>query len=44
MNHRQVIKQAARRFPDLTQQQIADVLEVLVEVAGARRWRSPTTW
>jgi nucleoid DNA-binding protein len=35
MNHREVIKQAARRFPDLTQQQIADVLEVLVEVWSA---------
>ncbi|NUQ05802.1 MAG: HU family DNA-binding protein [Anaerolineae bacterium] len=32
MNHREVIKQVARRFPDLTQQQIAEVLEVLVEV------------
>ncbi|MBK9750766.1 MAG: HU family DNA-binding protein [Chloroflexi bacterium] len=32
MNHREVIKQVARRFPDLTQQQIADVLDVLVEV------------
>ena len=35
MNHRQVIRQASRRFPDLTQQQIADVLEVLVEVWSA---------
>lgn len=32
MNHREVIKQVARRFPDLTQQQIAEVFEVLVEV------------
>ena len=32
VNHREVIKQVARRFPDLTQQQIAEVLEVLVEV------------
>ena len=35
MNHRQVIKRAARRFPDLTQQQIAEVLDVLVEVWSA---------
>jgi nucleoid DNA-binding protein len=35
MNHRQVIKQVARRFPDLTQQQIAEVLDVLVEVWSA---------
>ncbi|MBK9748848.1 MAG: HU family DNA-binding protein [Chloroflexi bacterium] len=35
MNHRQVIKQVARRFPDLTQRQIADVLDVLVEVWSA---------
>ncbi|MFQ3659293.1 MAG: HU family DNA-binding protein [Anaerolineae bacterium] len=35
MNHRQVIKQVARCFPDLTQHQIAEVLEVLVEV-----WRA----
>jgi len=35
MNHRQVIKQVARRFPDLTQRQIAEVLDVLVEV-----WRA----
>lgn len=34
MHHREVIKQVARRFPDLTQQQIAEVLEVLVEVWG----------
>jgi hypothetical protein len=27
-----VIKQVARRFPDLTQRQIAEVLDVLVEV------------
>lgn len=32
MNHRQVIREVARRFPDLTQRQIAEVLEVLVEV------------
>jgi len=35
MSHREVIKQVARRFPDLTQQQIAEVLDVLVEV-----WRA----
>ena len=35
MNHRQVIKQVARRFPDLTQQQIAEVLDMLVEVWSA---------
>jgi nucleoid DNA-binding protein len=35
MNHRQVIKQVARHFPDLTQRQIAEVLDVLVEV-----WRA----
>jgi len=35
VNHREVIRQVARRFPDLTQQQIAEVLEVLVEV-----WRA----
>lgn len=35
MSHREVIKQVARRFPDLTQHQIAEVLEVLVEV-----WRA----
>jgi nucleoid DNA-binding protein len=35
MNHREVIKQVAGRFPDLTQQQIADVLDVLVEVWSA---------
>ena len=35
MNHRVVIKQVARRFPDLTQRQIEDVLAVLVEV-----WRT----
>jgi nucleoid DNA-binding protein len=35
LNHRQVIKQVARRFPDLTQRQIAEVLDVLVEV-----WRA----
>ncbi len=35
MNHREVIKRVARRFPDLTQQQIADVLDVLVEVWSA---------
>jgi nucleoid DNA-binding protein len=35
MNHRQVIKQVARRFPDLTQHQIAEVIDVLVEV-----WRA----
>jgi nucleoid DNA-binding protein len=35
VNHRQVIREVARRFPDLTQYQIAEVLEVLVEV-----WRA----
>jgi nucleoid DNA-binding protein len=35
MNHRQVIREVARRFPDLTQRQIAEVLDVLVEV-----WRA----
>ena len=35
MNHRQVIKQVAGRFPDLTQRQIAEVLDVLVEVWSA---------
>lgn len=35
LNHREVIKQVARRFPDLTQQQVADVLDVLVEVWSA---------
>ena len=35
MHHRQVIRQVARRFPDLTQRQIEEVLEVLVEV-----WRA----
>ncbi|MBE2270211.1 MAG: HU family DNA-binding protein [Anaerolinea sp.] len=32
MNHRQLVSAAARRFPDLTQRQVEDVLEVLVEV------------
>ena len=35
VNHRQLVKAVARRFPDLTQRQIEDVLDVLVEV-----WRS----
>ncbi len=35
MNHRAVVKQVAGRFPDLTQQQIAEVLDVLVEVWSA---------
>ena len=35
LNHRQLISAVARRFPDLTQRQIADVLDVLVEV-----WRA----
>ena len=35
MSHREVIKQVARRFPDLTQHQIAEVLDVLVEVWSA---------
>jgi len=35
VNHREVIKQVARRFPNLTQHQIAEVLKVLVEV-----WRA----
>jgi nucleoid DNA-binding protein len=32
MNHRQLISAAARRFPDLTQRQIDEVLAVLVEL------------
>jgi nucleoid DNA-binding protein len=35
MNHREVIEQVARRFPNLTQQQIREVLDVLVEVWSA---------
>lgn len=35
MNHRQLVGVVARRFPDLTQRQINDVLDVLVEV-----WRA----
>ena len=35
MNHRQLVSAIARRFPDLTQRQIEEVLGVLVEV-----WRS----
>ncbi len=35
MNHRQLVSVVARRFPDLTQRQIADVLDVLVET-----WRA----
>jgi len=35
LNHRQLLSAVARRFPDLTQRQIADVLDVLVEV-----WRA----
>jgi nucleoid DNA-binding protein len=35
MNHRQLVSAVARRFPDLTQYQIAEVLDVVVEV-----WRS----
>ena len=35
MNHRQLVSAVARRFPDLTQRQIADVLDVLVET-----WRT----
>jgi len=35
MNHRQLVSTVARHFPDLTQRQIADVLDVLVEV-----WRA----
>lgn len=35
MNHRELIATVSRRFPDLTQRQIADVLEVFVEV-----WRA----
>jgi len=35
MNHRQLVRAIARRFPDLTQHQLADVLDVLVEV-----WRA----
>ena len=32
MNHRQLVSAIARRFPDLTQRQIDDVLDVLAEV------------
>jgi len=32
VNHREVIREVAGRFPNLTQHQIAEVLEVLVEV------------
>lgn len=32
MNHRQLVGAAARRFPDLTQRQIEDVLAVFVEL------------
>lgn len=32
MNHRELISAAARRFPDLTQRQIDDVLAVFVEL------------
>lgn len=32
MNHRQVIQAVAKRFPDLTQHQIEDVLDVLSQV------------
>jgi nucleoid DNA-binding protein len=35
VNHRQLVSAVARRFPDLTQRQIADVIAVLVEV-----WRA----
>ena len=35
MNHRQLVSAVARRFPDLTQREIVDVLDVLVEV-----WRA----
>jgi nucleoid DNA-binding protein len=35
MNHRAVIRQAAVRFPDLTQRQVEDVLNVLVELWSA---------
>ncbi|MBK8027030.1 MAG: HU family DNA-binding protein [Chloroflexi bacterium] len=32
MNHRQMIRAVARRFPDLTQRQVEEVLAVCVEV------------
>lgn len=35
MNHRQTIQQVAQRFPDLTQRQVEEILDVLVEV-----WRA----
>jgi len=35
MNHRQLVSGIARRFPDLTQRQIGDVLDVLAEVCCA---------
>lgn len=35
MNHRQLVSAIARRFPDLTQRQIDDVLDVLAELCRA---------
>ena len=35
LNHRELVATVARRFPDLTQRQIEDVIEVMVEV-----WRA----
>lgn len=35
MTHRQLVSTIARRFPDLTQRQIDDVLDVLAEVCRA---------
>lgn len=35
MNHRQLVSAAARRFPDLTQRQVEDVLDVLAELWSA---------
>jgi nucleoid DNA-binding protein len=35
MNHRQLVAAIARRFPDLTQRQIDDVLDVLAELCRA---------
>ncbi len=32
MNHRQAVQAVAKRFPDLTQHQVEDILAVLVEV------------
>lgn len=32
MNHRQLMSAVARRFPDLTQRQVEDILAVMVEI------------